>query len=57
LTRKPYADGTTYYGCDKTPGLVTGESSAFEEDEPKRCEGYEHTGTFVKKDVCDSTQP
>ena len=41
LTSQWLGDGTIYYGCSLTPGLVTGESSALDEDdEPQACEKY-----------------
>lgn len=40
LTSKIYADGTTLYGCALIPGLVIGETSAFDDDEPVRCEDF-----------------
>jgi len=36
-----FGDDTTLYKCALVPGLVTGQSSAFDDDEPRRCERYE----------------
>ena len=36
-----FGDGSILYGCKLCSGLVTGESSLFdEEDDPKRCDKY-----------------
>ena len=40
-------DGTTTYLCDLVPGLVKGTVSAFEDDEPQRCERYERERTVT----------
>ena len=42
LRSKSYADGLLLYFCALKPGVVRGESSAFDDDrDPKRCEKYE----------------
>lgn len=47
ITEEFCGDGSISYGCELSPGLVTGEHSAFfDDDEPQRCDKYDQDNTI-----------
>jgi hypothetical protein len=43
LTHDKYSDGSITYGCAFCPGLIKGESSMYDDDDPIRCDKYSIT--------------